>query len=149
MASRARGPLGVFPVEAGGCSDCAMELEALFASPYRAHAAGIRLVETPLHADLLLVSGAVTVALRAPLLRAYEAMPAPKLVVALGACACGGGLLRGGGQIAGPLAAHLPVEVFIPGCPPGPPAILHGLLLAAGRARPRLRRGRILRPTIG
>jgi Ni,Fe-hydrogenase III small subunit len=84
------------------------------------------------------VTGPVTRAMEAPLLRTWEAMPEPRLVVAVGACACGGGIFGPGALTRGGLAGLLPVDTFIPGCPPSPLTLIHGLLLALGRATPRL-----------
>ena len=90
---------------------------------------------------MLLVTGPVTAPLRQRLLGAYQALPDPKLVAAMGACACSGGLFRGGYAVATQLDALVPVDVYIPGCPPSPQALLHGLLLAVGRAEARMRKG--------
>lgn len=128
-----RRSLAIYPVSAGGCSDCDAELQALFAPPYDVASLGISLVRTPRHADLLLVSGCVTRHLQTAVLRAYEAMPATRLVGALGTCACTGGLFGQSYAIEGPLERLLPVDIDIPGCPPSPLAILQGLLAVSGR----------------
>src|SRR5581483_1988817 len=90
----------------------------------------------PRHADLLLVTGAMTRHLEAAALATYDAMPSPRLVVAVGACACSGGMHRGSYAVAGGVDRVLPVDVYIPGCPPRPQAIIAGLLVAVGRLAP-------------
>ena len=134
--------------ERRSCNGCESELGALLGPVYKLQRYGIDLVDSPHQADLLLVTGPVTRHLRAPLLRAYEAMPAPKLVLALGACACSGGVFHASYAVPGRLDDLLPVDLYLPGCPPPPEAILHGLLLALGRAEGRLVQGR-LKPSGG
>ncbi|MEX2080649.1 MAG: hypothetical protein WEC33_03460, partial [Dehalococcoidia bacterium] len=90
-------------------------------------------VASPRHADLLLVTGVMTRNLVDAALRTYEAMPTPRLVVAVGACAIGGGVFAQTYAAHGSVEPVLPVDVFIPGCPPRPEAIIDGLLLAVGR----------------
>src|SRR5579884_3792407 len=99
---------------------------------------GIFFTPSPRHADLLLVTGPVTRAMEDPLRQTYEAMPEPRLVVAVGACACSGGIFGPSAFAHGGLAEVLPVDVFIPGCPPAPLTLIHGLLLALDRAEQRL-----------
>lgn len=94
---------------------------------------GIDFVASPRHADVLLVTGTVTRSLEIAARRTYEAMPDPKLVVAVGACAASGSPYPAGYASGGGAAAILPIDVFIPGCPPRPEAIIQGLLLAVGR----------------
>jgi formate hydrogenlyase subunit 7 len=120
-------------VDAGSCNGCESELKALSNPYYDLHRLGIFVATSPRHADGLIVTGPVTHAMREPLLRTYDAMPDPRLVIAVGACACSGGIFAGSPLIAGPLERLLPVDVFIPGCPPSPLTLLNGLLLAIGR----------------
>ena len=136
-----RRSLHVYAVNTGSCNGCEGELGALLGSPYGLARYGIAFVDSPLHADMLLVTGPVTGPLRQHLLSAYEALPDPKLVAAMGACACTGGLFRGSYALDVPLDTLLPVDVYIPGCPPNPRALLHGLLLAVGRGEARMRNG--------
>lgn len=115
-------------------SDGAEEWEILaLANPfYDMQRLGLFFTLAPRHADVLLVTGGVTASMRAPLERAYEVMPAPKAVVAVGTDACSGGLAAATGEVAGGVDQTVPVDVYVPGSPPSPIAILHGLLLAAG-----------------
>jgi formate hydrogenlyase subunit 7 len=128
-------------VDAGSCNGCESEIKQLTSPYYDIHRLGIFFTATPRHADLLLVTGPVTRGMEAPLRRTYEAMPDPRLVVGVGACACTGGIFGASGLTRGGLAGVLPVDVLIPGCPPTPLALIHGLLLAVGRAEQKLTSG--------
>jgi Ni,Fe-hydrogenase III small subunit len=128
-----RGSFHLRHVDAGSCNGCEAELRALTNPYYDLHRLGIFISPSPRHADGLLVTGPVTRAMKEPLLRTYEAMPDPRLVVAVGACACSGGIFANSPMTIGPLERVLPVDVFIPGCPPSPLTLLHGLLLALDR----------------
>lgn len=121
-------------VDAGGCDACLSEIKQLNKPYYNMHRLGLFLTPTPRHADVLLVVGPVTHAMRMPLLKAYEAMPTPRRVIAVGTCALTGCLFGPSFASSGGVGAVLPVDVEVPGCPPPPLAILHGLLLLAGRA---------------
>lgn len=121
-------------VDAGSCNACESELLALGNPMYDLHRLGLFFTNSPRHADILVVTGAVTENMRDELLEAYRAMPEPKLVVAAGACAVDGGIFRRAPHFVGPVDRLLPVDVYIPGCPPDPYTLLHGLLLAVGRA---------------
>jgi Ni,Fe-hydrogenase III small subunit/ferredoxin len=119
-------------VDAGSDGGEEWEIQALTNPYYDMQRLGLYLTSAPRHADVLLVTGGVTPSMREPLLRAYEVMPEPKAVVAVGTDACSGGLAVAAGEIAGGVDRVLPVDVYVPGSPPAPIAILHGLLLAAG-----------------
>ena len=108
------------------------EIQALWNPYYDIQRLGFFLTNAPRHADILLVTGGVTAPMREPLERTWEVMPAPKAVVAVGTDACSGGLAAETGAIAGGVDRVLPVDVYVPGSPPAPIAILHGLLLAVG-----------------
>lgn len=125
-------------VDAGSCNACESEIKMLTNPYYDIHRLGIFFTTSPRHADLLLVTGPVTRAMEDPLRQTYDAMPDPRLVVAVGACACGGGIFGSGAYTLGGVEEVLPVDVFIPGCPPSPLTLIHGLLLAVGRAEQRL-----------
>ena len=130
-------------VDTGSCDGCESEIKQLTSPYYDLHRLGIFFTTSPRHADVLLVTGPVTRAMEAPLMRTYEAMPDPKLVVAVGACACSGGIFPPSGLTEGGLQGLLPVDAYIPGCPPTPFALIHGLLLAIGRAEQKMVRGRM------
>jgi Ni,Fe-hydrogenase III small subunit/ferredoxin len=129
-----RHSLHIRHVDAGSCNGCESELQMLSAPYADLHRLGLFFTPTPRHADLLLVTGVVTENMKAPLLETYAAMPAPKLVIAAGACAISGGSFAGGPTTVGPLDRLLRVDAYVPGCPPTPQALLHGLLLVLGRA---------------
>ncbi|HTS72969.1 MAG TPA: ferredoxin [Gaiellaceae bacterium] len=108
------------------------EIQALTNPYYDMQRLGFFFTLSPRHADVLLVTGGVTPSMREPLLRAFEAMPEPRAVVAVGTDACSGGFSAAAGEVAGGVDEVLPVDVYVPGSPPAPIAILHGLLLATG-----------------
>jgi Ni,Fe-hydrogenase III small subunit len=117
-------------VDAGSCNGCELEIHALNNPYYNLEGRGIKFVASPRHADLLLVTGPVTRNMREAVLRAYAAMPAPKLVVAVGDCGCTGGIFGENYASCGAVSNVLPVDVAVPGCPPAPTAILRGILAA-------------------
>jgi Ni,Fe-hydrogenase III small subunit len=120
--------LAVRHVDAGSCNGCEHEL-TLVSSPYHdLQRFGLGIVASPRHADLLLVTGAVTTRMHDALLRAYDAMPEPRRVAALGDCSLGCGVLGSSSELVGRVEDVLPVDVRIPGCPPAPGAIADALL---------------------
>jgi Ni,Fe-hydrogenase III small subunit len=121
-------------VDAGSCNGCEIEITGLSSPVYDSERFGIHFVASPRHADLLLVTGPVTRNMEVPLRKTYEATPAPKLVVAVGDCARTCGVFAGSYALAGSVDQIIPVDVFVPGCPPDPTAILLGILAALGRA---------------
>ena len=123
-------------VDAGSCNGCELEVNALSNPYYNLEGRGIKLAASPRHADLLLVTGPVTKNMEEPLRIAYEAMPAPKLVVALGDCARDGGIFGASYATCGGVSKVLPVDVAVPGCPPPPIAILEGILAAVSKRAP-------------
>lgn len=127
-------------VDSGSCNGCDWEIQTLLGPAYDIQRLGIDVVASPRHADMLLVTGSVTRNLEKAVRMTYEAMPAPGLVVAVGACACGGGVLQGSYCTAGGVGNVLPVDLWIPGCPPRPQALIHGLMLAMDRMEQKLRR---------
>ncbi len=122
-------------VDAGSCNGCEIELNALNNPYYNLEGMGIKFAASPRHADMLLVTGPVSRNMEQALRIAYEAMPDPKLVVAVGDCGRDGGIFGTGYATCGGVANVIPVDVVVPGCPPPPTAILQGILTAiAARA---------------
>jgi Ni,Fe-hydrogenase III small subunit len=115
-------------VSAGGCNGCDMETQAVGNPIFDLQSYGIDFVASPRHADGLLVTGPVTTNMKEALLKTYEAVPAPRLVIAVGACAISGGLFRGSYATHGGVASTVPVDLYIPGCPPHPLTLLYGIL---------------------
>lgn len=129
-------------VDAGSCNGCESEISALLNPFYNLHRLGLFFTPSPRFADLLLVTGPVTAAMREPLLRTWEAMPQPRWVVALGTCATGGGTNGGGYACHNGLDGVLPVDIWLPGCPPNPAAIIEALLLLLNRRPQHVHGGR-------
>jgi Ni,Fe-hydrogenase III small subunit len=120
--------LAVRHVDAGSCNGCEHELGAVSNPFYDLPRFGLDIVASPRHADILLVTGPVTTRMAGPLRAAYDAMPEPRLVAALGDCALGCNVLGDAAELIGSLDAVLPVDLRIPGCPPTPAAIAEHLL---------------------
>jgi Ni,Fe-hydrogenase III small subunit/formate hydrogenlyase subunit 6/NADH:ubiquinone oxidoreductase subunit I len=125
--------LHIREVDAGSCNGCEVEIHGLNSPIYDIERFGIHFVASPRHADMLLVTGPVTRNMELALRKTYDATPAPRLVVAVGACGCSGGIFGRNYATCGGVDSILPVDVYIPGCPPNPHALLHGILLAIGR----------------
>ncbi len=128
-----RHSIHVLVVDAGDCGACLNEVKQLNNPYYNMHRLGFFITPTPRHADVLLVVGPVTDQMRFALKKIHEGMPSPKRVVAVGACALSGGVFADSFACASGVANVLPVDVEVPGHPPPPLAILHGLLVAVGR----------------
>lgn len=122
----------VYRVDCGGCNGCEIEIFASITPLFDTERFGIKVVASPRHADILLFTGAVTRAMRMPALRAYHAAPDPKVCVSYGACGCGGGIFHDLYCVWGGTDTILPVDVYIPGCPPTPGATIYGFALALG-----------------
>lgn len=123
-------------VDAGSCNGCELELQALNNPYYNIEGLGIRFAASPRHADMLLVTGPVSRNMEQALRIAYEAMPNPKLVVAVGDCGADGGIFGESYATVGGVAKVIPVDVTVPGCPPPPAAVLQGILTAISTAAP-------------
>ena len=121
------GSVQVRHVDAGSCNGCEVEIGSAFGPVYDAERYGARLVASPRHADALLVTGPVTRNMERALRRTYEAVPAPKVVVAVGDCARNCGVFAGAYGVAGAVADVVPVDLDVPGCPPRPEAIVEAL----------------------
>ena len=132
-AKRLRGSLQLRQVDAGSCNGCELEIASCFSPTYDAERFGIRLEASPRHADGLLVTGPVTHNMADPLRKTYEAVPEPKVVVAVGECARDCGVFRGAYGVAGAVSDVVPVDIEIPGCPPEPEAIIAALRELSGR----------------
>jgi len=124
--------LSIRQVDAGSCNACELEIHALNNAYYDLERFGLRFVASPRHADVLLVTGPVTLNMKEALERTFAATPAPKWVIAAGVCAIDGGLFQGSYACAGGVSAVVPVDLTIPGCPPSPEALLAGLLTLLG-----------------
>ena len=120
-------------VSAGGCNGCEAELVALGNVVFDLGRFGVQFVASPRHADGIVITGPVTENMRSALLATYEAIPAPKLVIAVGACAISGGPFIDNPEVQNGCASLVPVDLYIPGCPPRPLTILDGLLRLLGR----------------
>ena len=127
------GSVQIRHVDAGSCNGCEIEIGSAFGPVYDAERYGARLVASPRHADALLVTGAVTLNMAEPLRRTYQAVPDPKLVVAVGDCACNCGVFGKAYGVAGAVNDIVPVDLEITGCPPRPDAIVEALRRLTGR----------------
>ena len=130
--------LAIRHVDAGSCNGCELEIHTLNGPYYNPERLGIKIVASPRHADLLLVTGPVSRNMELALRRTYDATPDPKLVVAIGDCGCSGGVFGESYASCGRVSNVIPVDVAVPGCPPTPTALLQGILTAispGGRGR--------------
>lgn len=127
--------LNIRQLDGGSCNGCEQEIIALNNPYYDLERFGIHFVASPKHADMLLVTGPVTRNMAEAVKNTYAATPAPKLVVAVGACGCSGGVFSGSYAVTGAVDAVIPVDAYIPGCPPTPAMLLSGILAVLRRAR--------------
>lgn len=125
--------LHIRQVDAGSCNGCEIEIHGLNSPIYDIERFGIHFVASPRHADLLLVTGPVTRNMELALKKTYDATPPPRLVVAVGACGCSGGIFGTNYATRGAVDRIIPVDVYVPGCPPNPQALIHGILMAIGQ----------------
>lgn len=128
--------LNIRQVDAGSCNGCESEIVALQNPYYDLERFGIHFVASPKHADMLLVTGPVTRNMTEALKQTYAATPSPKLVVAVGACGISGGIFAGSHAVTGSVDSVIPVDAYIPGCPPTPSMLLTGILNVLGQTRP-------------
>ena len=122
--------LWVFHLNTGSCNGCEIEIVATITPRYDPERFGIRLVGSPKHADVLLVTGPVTKKMAQKVRRVYEQVPDPKLVMCIGTCGQSGGVFYDSYNLDGPIDQVLPVDVYVPGCPPRPEAIIFGVVKA-------------------
>jgi Ni,Fe-hydrogenase III small subunit len=127
--------LQIREVDSGSCNGCDNEINALNNPFNDIERLGISFVASPRHADMLLVTGTATRNMQLALAKTYHAAPDPKLVVAVGACACSGGIFRDTYATSNGIDSIVPVDVYVPGCPPRPQAILYGILKALDRTK--------------
>lgn len=127
--------LAIRQVDGGSCNGCEIELTALNNPIYDIERFGIHFVSSPRHADVLLVTGPVSQNMVVALEKTYHATPEPKIVIAVGACACSGGIFGDTYAATGGVDTVLPVDVYIPGCPPRPEALIYGLLTAMNKVQ--------------
>ncbi len=133
IARRFQGSLAIRQVDAGSCNGCELEIHALNNSLYDIERFGVHFVASPRHADLLLVTGPVSVHMETALMRTWQATPAPKIVIAAGDCGACGGEFGCSYASRGGVANVIPVDAVIPGCPPTPLALMLGILQAIGQ----------------
>jgi len=122
--------LWVFHLNTGSCNGCDIEIVALLTPRYDVERFGIKLVGSPKHADVLLVTGPVNRKMLPRLKLIYEQTPDPKAVIVVGTCGTSGGVFYDSYNIVGPVDKHIPVDVYVPGCPIRPEAIINGVLKA-------------------
>jgi len=128
-----RGSLQLRHVDAGSCNGCEVEISGCFSPVYDAERYGARLVASPRHADGVLVSGVVTRNMSSALVDTVNAVAAPRVVIAVGDCACDGGVFSDAYGVVGPAASVVPVDLGVPGCPPEPALIVDALRKLTGR----------------
>jgi Ni,Fe-hydrogenase III small subunit len=122
-------------VSAGGCNACEADVNVLNTVVFDLGRFGVQFVASPRHADGLLITGPITQNMKEALLRTYEAVPSPKIVIAVGACAISGGPYAGHPEQNGGADSVLPVDLYVPGCPPHPLTILDGILRLLGKIK--------------
>ena len=121
--------LSIREVDAGSCNGCEIEVNSLTNAIYDIERFGLHIVASPRHADMLLITGPVTRNMEHALRQTYDVTPEPRLIVAMGACAISGGIFRDSYAVLNGVDHVLPVDVYIPGCPPRPQAIIQGIML--------------------
>lgn len=132
--------LHIREVDAGSCNACEVEAGALSNPIYDIERFGLHIVASPRHADMLLVTGPVARNMELALLKTYNATPSPKLVAAMGSCACNGGIFGDTYASGGGVDKFIPVDVYIPGCPPRPHAVIFGIMVALDKFDQKIRK---------
>jgi membrane-bound hydrogenase subunit mbhJ len=122
--------LWAFHFNSGSCNGCEIEIVAAITPRYDPERFGIKLVGTPRHADVLIITGPVVKKMKDRLLRVYAQIPEPKVVMCVGTCGISGGVFYDSYNLEGPVDEVIPVDVYVPGCPPRPEAIIHGVVKA-------------------
>ncbi len=135
--------LHIREVDAGSCNACEVEVSALSNPVYDMERLGIHIVASPRHADMLLVTGPVTRNMELALFKTYNATPEPKIVAAMGSCACNGGIFGETYASGGGVDRFMPVDVYIPGCPPRPQAVIFGLMVAVDKLDQKIRKSEV------
>jgi len=125
--------LWAFHFNSGSCNGCEIEIVAAITPRYDPERFGIKLVGSPKHADLLLITGPVVKKMKDRLLRVYAQIPDPKVVMCVGTCGISGGVFYDSYNLDGPVDDVVPVDIYVPGCPPRPEAILHGVVKALAK----------------
>ena len=125
--------LWAFHFNSGSCNGCEIEIVAAITPRYDPERFGIKLVGSPRHADVLVVTGPVVRKMKDRLLRVYEQMPDPRIVMNVGTCGISGGVYYDSYNLEGPVDEVVPVDVYVPGCPPRPEAIIHGVVKALAK----------------
>lgn len=129
----------LYRINAGSCNGCDVELATTACIPrYDVERLGCQYCGSPKHADIVLITGPLTLRVKEKVLRVYQEIPEPKVTVAVGICPISGGVFRDSYAIAGPVDSYLPVDVNVPGCPPRPQAIIEGIALAIDIWRQRI-----------
>ena len=136
--------LSILEVDAGSCNGCEVEVNALANPIYDMERFGIHIVPSPRHADMLLVTGPVSRNMELALLKTYNATPKPMMVAAMGACACNGGIFGNTYASGGGVDNFVPVDAYIPGCPPRPQAVIFGIMLAIDKLEQKIKKGEII-----
>ncbi len=132
--------LHIREVDAGSCNACEVEVNALSNPVYDIERFGVHIVASPRHADMLLVTGPVTRNMELALFKTYNATPSPKLVAAMGSCACNGGIFADTYASGGGVDKFIPVDIYIPGCPPRPQAVIFGIMVALDKLEQKIRK---------
>lgn len=129
----------LYRINAGSCNGCDVELATTACIPrYDVERLGCQYCGSPKHADIVLITGPLTMKVKEKVLRVYQEIPEPKVTVAIGICPISGGLFRDSYAIAGPMDSYLPIDVNVPGCPPRPQAIIEGIAMAIDIWRQRI-----------